>query len=78
MIDSLRYSRDRGCVLLMNGRFECLGAVHLGGYAVQMTPHPEVNGDAYGKNCCGAHYQNDKQNLDHHRDSGYQIEEPRL
>ncbi len=39
-----------------------------------MTLYTEVNGEPYGYDCCGAHYQDDKQNLDHHRHSGYQIE----
>jgi hypothetical protein len=43
-----------------------------------MTPHPEEKSYTYGNHRCGAQYEDDKQNLDHHRDSGYQIEEPRL
>jgi len=38
--------------------------------AIEVMLDAEVYGEAYGYYGCGAQYQDDKQNLDHHRHSG--------
>ena len=60
--------------VVLTGCFRCLGPLAFRVGAVKMTPDAEVYGKADGYDCCGAQYQDDKQDLDHHRHSGYQIE----
>lgn len=42
------------------------------GLLAQVLLHPEMDRHNHGNNGYGAEHQNRKQNLDHHRDSGYQ------
>ena len=62
-----------------NGRFHGQRRFCFRCFAVKMGPrHAEVNGDPDGHHRCGAQNPYDKQNLDHHRYSEYQIEVHRL
>ncbi len=45
--------------------------------AVKMTPHAKIDRNAHGHQRCGAQYQDDKQDLDHHRESAYQMKQAR-
>jgi len=78
MIDFLSCSRQRNDWFVLIGRFCRRTRFRLRSCAIEMASNAEKEGYAYGDHCCGAQYENDKQNLDHHRDSGYQIEERRL
>jgi len=78
MIDSLSCFRYRYCWSVLTGGF-CRGSdLRFRVGAIEMTPYAEVDGYAHGHHCCGAQYQDNEQNLDHHRYSGYQIDLGRL
>ncbi len=51
------------------GRFRCAARL---GLVAKMPLHPKVNRQNHGDDGGGAEHQNRKQNLHHHRDSGYQ------
>jgi len=78
MIVFLECFRYMSCFVVLIGRFRRRHHLRFCVGGAQVTPDSEINGYTYGDHCCGAQYQNDEQNLDHHRHSGYQIEVHRL
>ncbi len=71
----LRFLGGRSFGLLSRTGFNRFGGRRR--FSAQMLLHPEVDRQNHGDDGYGAQHQNRKQNLDHHRDSGYQNEQGR-